>query len=725
MTSGSTAPGNYPFNIYGTNGAIVAVAPVNLVVTGAGTSPLWNGGSVSGNYWNDFLNWSGVSLASGSALIFDGNNRFNNTNNTTAGTTYSNIIFNSGAGAFALNGNAITLAGNITNNSPNPQTIDFGINFSNSITLNGGSGGLNIAGPLTNTFGAPGATCLMLAGTGTLVNWFKNANNPGGTNLIALNNASANWTLVDNPSSALVTVPWIFAITNGTFNYGDANDAPTLTTTSARGTPLDNQLGMASGGTATFNMVNGTLTTTARFNTATMLNSTGIVNQVGGLWNLGDQFQGANGGNAGQQSIVNVSGGTLLVGGGGSTLFVASRGSGQLNVSDSGLVNCGVLDVSRNAQGNTFGSVGVVNLNGGTLMVNRIGTASANAQTNWLLGSSAIFNFNGGTLVAKTSATNFILGNLSLPTIPIKSLVNLGANIDDGGNAITVCEPLQHDPSLGGNPDGGLTKLGSGVLTLIATNTYTGDTTISNGALVLSGNGSIAASDNLFVNAGALLDASARNNSTLTVAAGQMLSGDGAVKGNVIVTSGATLSPGTSLGILSFSNDLTLNGGGTTFIELDKSLLTNDVARVAGVLTFGGTLTLTNLSGTLAAGDSFMIFSAASFLGSFTNISPVIPDVNLAWNTNNLINGILNIVASPTPPPLIGAVRTEGGNLEFNATGGVANWPCTILAATNLTLPLNQWTAIATNSFDASGNLSFTNFPGANALPTFYLLQLQ
>src|SRR5207247_1130644 len=119
--------------------------------------------------------------------------------------------------------------GGITNQSSVSQTINLGLNFSNSITLNGAGSGLLISGGLTNRLGAPGSTTLTLAGSGTFQNLLNSPANPGGTNIIALNSATANWTLIDNDASAPMTVPWAFAVNNGTFNYGDENDAPVLT----------------------------------------------------------------------------------------------------------------------------------------------------------------------------------------------------------------------------------------------------------------------------------------------------------------------------------------------------------------------------------------------------------------------------------------------------------------------------------------------------------------
>ena len=111
--------------------------------------------------------------------------------------------------------------------------------------------------------------------------------------------------------------------------------------------------------------------------------------------------------------------------------------------------------------------------------------------------------------------------------------------------------------------------------------------------------------------------------------------------------------------------------------------------------------------------------------GAFTNIVPAIPGINLAWNTNNLNNGILSIVASPTATPKIAAMKVSGNNFIFSGSNGVPNWPYYVLASTNVALPLTNWSIVATNSFDASGHFNFTN-PANSAMPqTFYLLKLQ
>jgi autotransporter-associated beta strand protein len=159
-------------------------------------------------------------------------------------------------------------------------------------------------------------------------------------------------------------------------------------------------------------------------------------------------------------------------------LLVGQTSSGVLNISGnttlnvSGDVKIGRLDSigSLNISGgvlNTTGNIqidnGAVHLDGGT-----ISTPSVNGN-----GSAAI-HFNGGTLKATNSSTTFMQG---LNTIDVESG---GAIIDTNGNNITIPQALSS-----ASATGGLTKSGPGILTLIAANTYSGATTITQGTLKL------------------------------------------------------------------------------------------------------------------------------------------------------------------------------------------------------------------------------------------------
>jgi autotransporter-associated beta strand protein len=497
-------------------------------------------------------------------------------------------------------------------------------------------------------------------------------------------------------------------------------------------------------------MVNGTFTTSARLNTATAANTTGIVNQTGGTLNIGNQFQGANGSNPGEVSGVNVSGGTMNIGTAAnptSPFYVASRGTGTLNVSGAGVVSCGRLDLSRNAAGNTVSSVGTVNLDGGALMVTSVTNISANSQSGGA--PTATFNFNGGTLFAKSgSATMFFQGNRGTPYTPIQTFVKAGgAIIDDGGNAITIGEPLLHDPALGGAVDGGLSKTNGGRMTLIATNTYTGDTMVLAGTLALTGNGSISTSSNLNVSAGAVLDASGRGDARLTVVAAQSLVGNGAVNGNATIAAGAVLAPGLPLppvitgtnsdgdvtnqvpdvdpiGTLTFSNSLVLNSGSTTVLDVSKASSTNDLVRVMGALTYSGTLSL-NIDDVLTAADSFKLFAAGSYAGAFSGIIPATPGPGLAWNTNTLASdGTLRIVSvAPPPVPAFVNVLFSGGSLVLSGSNGSPGTNYYLLVSTNLSLPFSNWQRVATNAFDQNGAFLITNDAGV-APSEYFILEL-
>jgi len=124
-----------------------------------------------------------------------------------------------------------------------------------------------------------------------------------------------------------------------------------------------------------------------------------------------------------------------------------------------------------------------------------------------------------------------------------------------------------------------------------------------------------------------------------------------------------------------------------------------------------------------ANGDSFQLFNAGSYSGSFTAF--VLPQLtgNLAWNTSALkTSGTLSVTA--LMQPTIANINISGGNMVVNGTGGPNGWTYYLLASTNLNLPVAQWTRIATNQFNGDGTFSVTNSVTLSP-QTFYQIQLQ
>ena len=272
---------------------------------------------------------------------------------------------------------------------------------------------------------------------------------------------------------------------------------------------------------------------------------------------------------------------------------------------------------------------------------------------------------------------------------------------------------------------------------LEASNTYTGPTVIGNGlTLALSGNGSIAQSSLIFFGGGSpantSLDVSGRPDQTLMLANGQTLAGIGGINGSLVVSSGATVSPaGTNItlgiteganstGTIAASGSVTLNG--TTVLKLNGSG-TNDAIQAGANLVYGGTLNLVNINSyPLAAGNSFHIFNAASYSGSFANIIPAAPAPGLAWDTSELNSGILNVMTAASQPVIRGA-QLSGGNLVLSGSNGVANGTYYLLTSTNVAMPFADWTVLATNNFDANGAFSFTDIIATSVAQCFYLLK--
>jgi hypothetical protein len=192
---------------------------------------------------------------------------------------------------------------------------------------------------------------------------------------------------------------------------------------------------------------------------------------------------------------------------------------------------------------------------------------------------------------------------------------------------------------------------------------------ITGGTLALVNSGSVAAGSSINVQAPAVVDVSGAS-SIYTIPPGQILGGNGTVVGPIVIA--GTLAPASPPGASSpgpfskaaptmvFSNGLALTGN--LVMEIGGNAADNQSIRVSGELDFGGTLTvlmLTNGSDQTLLNDTFKLFDAPKFAGSFSQLS--LPQ-GFRWDTSQLgTNGTIRIAAiTPFPVSILPLTYTNG-----------------------------------------------------------------
>jgi fibronectin-binding autotransporter adhesin len=232
-------------------------------------------------------------------------------------------------------------------------------------------------------------------------------------------------------------------------------------------------------------------------------NGQGTFTMTGGLvqkTGTGDLEVGEGGQGAGTMSVtgglVEVIGGDLAVG--------KYGGTGTLSIGGTGVVRAGPVVMSK--LGSSLAAT--INLDaGGRLEASRVTAADIFAYTE--------FNFNGGRLVATGNSTAFMTGVTA-------ANVNATALIDTQGFSATMAQPLAGA--------GGLTKEGSGSLTLTGASSYTGPTQIEAGTLTLStagaGGGSIGIAADATLGVTVAAQYTQLTASTLTLAEGSAITID-------------------------------------------------------------------------------------------------------------------------------------------------------------------------------------------------------
>jgi autotransporter-associated beta strand protein len=266
---------------------------------------------------------------------------------------------------------------------------------------------------------------------------------------------------------------------------------------------------------------------------------------------------------------------------------------------------------------------------------------------------------------------------------------------------------------------GSLIVAGTGTAVLAASNTLTGQILVQSGKLTLLGAGSLNAATKFDVSSGAQLDVSL---AAFSLKTGQTLTGGGTVAGPVTVMSNAIFNPGTgSFGILTLTSNLTLQGSVQIRVSVDGGTTNNNRVTGANMINYGGSLVVSNIGLTaLTAGKSFNLFSATSATGNFTNIGPS-PGPFLKWAFNPT-NGSLFVVA--LPGPIFAGPSLVGTNLILSGSNGVSGVGFSLMSATNLSLPRNQWSLVKTGTFDSFGNFGVTNSINRAEPARFYFLSV-
>lgn len=401
----------------------------------------------------------------------------------------------------------------------------------------------------------------------------------------------------------------------------------------------------------------------------------------------------------------------------GSPVNITKVGPNQLlllgcNTTDGNIENVNIMQGSFAIQGSIVQQSTQLGDPNGTMTISsnanfQVSSLTAPITKNILLDDGGILWSAAGS---STNGGNVILTNNAANTAPGTGIVT-----NNSGTTLVIQSVI--------SGPGNLLKTGGGTTLLENLDTYTGNTTVNAGTLALDDLGAISNSANVTIASGAILDVSARTDDTFELAAGQTLNGNGTVRGNITQDAGATIAPGTSaVGTLTATNSVTLSG--TTVMKIDAGAGSNDQVNAAQTITYGGTLTVTDINGTPTGGQTFKLFSAASYAGAFAVTNLPALSGSLFWNTTNLnVNGTISVVSTaPTTKANILSVRLVGGNIVLHGTNnnGGQNFHYAVLTSTNVSSPLSNWTALTTNSFNQDGTFDYTNGINPAARQLFY-----
>lgn len=401
---------------------IVAVAGVFASSALAQSSWNWNGGT-DGN-WTTAANWTlnssgGSSIPQGFLNFPAGASRTTITNNYAAGSTGYQIYFNSGASAYTIWGNSLTMfdwGGSqpvIQNDSANLQTVNFPVVFQPAAAnlfarIESSAGNLTFGSTVTMNNNNGTAQFRVTLGSGRTLTFnggLLEANGTGTTFALNTNN-----TVIFNATNTytgdtFVNAGTLVIATNGALAGQFVRLGDTAGSSGAN-------LNLNGGNTAT-NAINVRSGSSGGKIIANTLGTPGVATYAGSVFldNPVTIFANTNGGglttgNAFTGALFDLKAQTLTVDGQGTNIISApltnSTGSGSLVKNGTGVLN---LSGSNTYSGNTTINAGSLINSGGAIR-----SPSATLNVGAVAGTLGTFTLSGGSVTVQTLlATNVIL----------------------------------------------------------------------------------------------------------------------------------------------------------------------------------------------------------------------------------------------------------------------------------------------------------------------------
>ncbi|MDO9105950.1 MAG: autotransporter-associated beta strand repeat-containing protein [Methylovulum sp.] len=345
----------------------------------------------------------------------------------------------------------------------------------------------------------------------------------------------------------------------------------------------------------------------------------------------------------GAAALVKSGAGTLVLTG-------ANTNTGAITVSAGTLVAASNTALGTTAGGTTVTSGAALALQGGITVAEAItGLAGTGVSSD-----GALLNISG---------TNTLSGNVTLTA-------NAGIGVTAG--ALTLSGVIGD-----GAGSFGVTKLGSGTLTLSGANTYDGATTVSAGTL------SVAADSNLGTGTVTLaLDTTLQVTGATTIDNAIVLSGSATIQTDAAVTVSGVLSGGaqaltkTGSGTLTLSNTATYTGGTT----IKDGVLATDDLPDTGTLTFdGGTLSARTATG-------FNESIAVTVTANGGGLDVATGNISLSGIIAGSSSGALTVAGGGGHVLYLSGNNTFDGGITLNTNGYVDVGSATALGSGTLTI---------------------------------------